>query len=128
MSYSLGRLTANGAPLLLGGVGQTGVTASHKDAARHDRTRDPRRVGERGGEKLAVRYHSSSDEEIIDVSLATFHVFEKENPVRPRVRSAGVTGTCGTGFYYNPPAYSGPAYPPPPVRPMNKYRHSPKRT
>jgi hypothetical protein len=68
------------------------------------------------------------DEEITDVSLATFHVFEKENPVRPRVRSAGVTGACGTGFYYNPPAYSGPAYPPPPVRPMNKYRHSPKRT
>jgi hypothetical protein len=66
------------------------------------------------------------DEEIIDVSLATFHVFEKENPVRPR-RSAGVTGACGTGFYYNPPAYNGPAYPPP-VRPTNKYRHSPKRT
>ena len=67
------------------------------------------------------------DEEITDVSFATFHVFEKENPVLPRVRSAGVTGACGTGFYYNPPAYSGPAHPPP-VRPMNKYRHSPKRT
>ena len=75
------------------------------------------------------------DEEITDVSLATFHVFEKENMQRPRARLAmgggcgGCgCGACGTGFYYNPPAYSGPAYPPPPVRPTNKYRHSPKRT
>jgi hypothetical protein len=62
------------------------------------------------------------DEEITDVSLATFHVFDKDNTQRPRARLA-CGGACGTGFYYNPPVYAGP-----PVRPTNKYRHSPKRT
>ena len=74
------------------------------------------------------------EEEISDVSLATFHVFDKESTRRPSARLAqsGGCGGCGCGcgssFYYNPPVSSGPAYPPPPVRPMNKYRHSPKRT
>jgi ferric-dicitrate binding protein FerR (iron transport regulator) len=70
------------------------------------------------------------DEEITDVSLATFHVFDKENTQRPRTRVAlGATlGACGSSFYENPPVSSGPAYPPPPVRRTNKYRHSPKRT
>jgi hypothetical protein len=70
------------------------------------------------------------DEEITDVSLATFHVFDKENTQRPRTRVAfgGSFGACGSSFYENPPVSSGPAYPPPPVRRTNKYRHSPKRT
>ena len=69
------------------------------------------------------------DEEITDVSLATFHVFDKENTQRLRMRVAlGATlGACGSSFYENPPVSSGPAYPPP-VRRTNKYRHSPKRT
>jgi hypothetical protein len=67
------------------------------------------------------------DEEISDISLATFRVFDKENAPRPpaRLTGAGCGCACGSSFYYNPPAY-----PPPPllVRPPNKYRRSPKST
>ncbi len=79
------------------------------------------------------------EEEICDVSLATFHVFDKENVgrQRPRVRLAqgcgGCAGcggcgcACGIGLYYhdNPPVIGAPVYPPPPrpVRPAHKYRH-----
>lgn len=75
-------------------------------------------------------------EEISDVSLATFHVFDKENvrTQRPRVRLAFGCGgcgcggcACGIGLYYHdtPPVFGGPVYPPPPrpVRPAHKYRH-----
>ena len=69
------------------------------------------------------------DEEIIDVSLATFRVFERENTQRPCTRFAACgCGACGADLYYNPPVSSGPAYQPPPVRTTNKYRRSPKRT
>ena len=82
------------------------------------------------------------EEEISDVSLATFHVFDKENvgTHRPRVRVAfgcagcGCAGcggcgcACGIGLYYHytPPVVGGPVYPssPParPVRPPHKHR------
>ena len=79
------------------------------------------------------------EEEISDVSLATFHVFDKENvgTQRPRVRLAFGSGgcggcggcgcACGIGLYYHdtPPVFGGPVYPPPPrpVRSAHKYRH-----
>jgi hypothetical protein len=83
------------------------------------------------------------EEEISDVSLATFHVFDKENigTQRPHVRlTLGACGgggcgcggcgcACGIGLYYHytPPVFGGPVYPPPPphqpVRPAHKYRH-----
>jgi hypothetical protein len=72
------------------------------------------------------------DEEIGDVSLATFHVFDKESTRRPSARLAqsGGCGGCGCGcgssFYYNPPVSSGPAYPPSLVHPTKKYGHSTK--
>ncbi len=82
------------------------------------------------------------EEEISDVSLATFHVFDKENvgPHRPRVRVAfgcagcGCAGcggcgcACGIGLYYHytPPVVGGVIYPSPPparpVRPPRKHR------
>jgi hypothetical protein len=76
------------------------------------------------------------DEEITDVSLATFHIFDKENKQRPRAQivMGGGGGGCGCclacayGPSNNPPAYGGVEHAPPPVRPTNKYRHSPKRT
>lgn len=80
------------------------------------------------------------EEEIADVSLATFYVFDKENtrPVRPGLRL--VMGTCGgcggcgcsgcgcwTGTYYTSPVFGHEVYPPGyPVRPAHKY--VPKRT
>jgi len=77
------------------------------------------------------------EEEISEVSLATFHVFDKENGGARRQRlqlafgGCGACGgcgcACGIGLYkpYNPPAFSTPVYPPPPqpVRPPHKYRH-----
>ena len=85
------------------------------------------------------------EEEISDVSLATFHIFDKENvgTQRPHVRLAlGACGggcgcggcgcACGIGLYYHytPPAFGGPVYPPPPSRsgPAHKYRHRATRT
>ena len=76
------------------------------------------------------------EEEITDVSLATFHVFDKENvgAHRPRMRVAfGCAGcggcgcACGIGLYYHytPPVVGEPAYPPPPhrpIRPAHKYK------
>jgi hypothetical protein len=67
-------------------------------------------------------------EEITDVSLATFQVFEKKNTQRQRTRFAAGCGACGADLYYDAPVSSGPAYqPPPPVRTTNKYRRTPKR-
>jgi hypothetical protein len=78
------------------------------------------------------------EEEISDVSLATFHLFDKENKQRPRARFAmgacagcgcgcgGCGCGCGSSFYYNPPPYGDPPLLPS-ARPTNKYRHSAKR-
>jgi hypothetical protein len=79
---------------------------------------------------------SLHDEEISDVSLATFHVFDKENKQRLRARLAmggggggcGCCFACACGSSNNPPAYGGIEHAPPPVRPTNKYRRSPKRS
>jgi hypothetical protein len=78
------------------------------------------------------------EEQIADVSLATFHVFDKETAdiQKPHARLAmGVGGcagcggcgcACGIGLYYHytPPVLGEPVYPPPP-RPMrsgHKYK------
>jgi hypothetical protein len=55
------------------------------------------------------------EEQISEVSLATFHVFDNESAgtQQPRKRPTMVSqGACGIGLYYpqNPPALSGPAY------------------
>jgi hypothetical protein len=80
------------------------------------------------------------EEEIADVSLATFHVFDRERASthRPRTRLAmGVGGcgcagcgcACGIGLYYHytPPVLGEPVYPPyppppRPIRPAHKYK------
>jgi hypothetical protein len=80
-----------------------------------------------------------SEEEVSDVSLATFYVFNKESagPVRPGVRIAmGMCGGCAgcggcgcwTGTYYTSSVLGNDAYPPPPrpIRPAHKYAHAPK--
>ncbi len=81
------------------------------------------------------------EEEIADVSLATFHVFDKERAGigRPRARLAMGVGGCGCGcagcgcacgiglyYHYTPPVLGEPVYPPPPpsrpIRPAHKYK------
>jgi hypothetical protein len=57
------------------------------------------------------------EEQVSDVSLATFYVFDKENPgtFRPGVRLAvGAGGGCWTGTYYTSPGSRNDAYRPPP--------------
>ena len=74
------------------------------------------------GQQMTLR-----DEEITDVSLATFHVFDNESKKRPRVRFAmcGCCGGCGCACGASSVS-DWPAYPPS-GRSINKYRHSPKR-
>ena len=55
------------------------------------------------------------EEQVSDVSLATFYVFDKENPgtFRPGVRLAvGAGGGCWTGTYYTSPGSRNDAYRP----------------
>jgi hypothetical protein len=72
------------------------------------------------------------EEEIADVSLATFYVFDKENagPSRRSVRLAWGAYGCWTGTYYTSPVSGNDAYPPPPrpVRPApaRAPKHVPK--
>jgi hypothetical protein len=78
------------------------------------------------------------EEEIADVSLATFHVFDRENAGthgrRTRLAmgaggcagSAGCGCACGIGLYYHytPPVLGDPVDPPPPrpTRPAHKHK------
>jgi hypothetical protein len=79
------------------------------------------------------------EEEMADVSLATFHVFDRERAGihRPRARLAMGVGGCGCGcagcgcacgiglyYHYTPPVLGEPVYPPPPrpIRPAHKYK------
>jgi hypothetical protein len=83
------------------------------------------------------------EEEVADVSLATFYVFDKENagPFRPGVRLAMAAGCggcagcsgcgCWTGSYYTSSVFGHDGYPPPPapLRPAHRYpaKHVPKK-
>jgi hypothetical protein len=81
-----------------------------------------------------------SDEEVSDVSLATFYVFNKEDAgaFRPGMRlamgacsgcggCAGCSGCgCWTGTYYTSSVFGNDAHSPPPIRPAHRYVHAPK--
>jgi hypothetical protein len=75
------------------------------------------------------------EEQISDVSLATFHVLDNESGSTWRLRTRPTVvsqGACGADLYLpqNPPAVSGPVYhaSPPhrsrPIRPAYRYRRS----
>jgi hypothetical protein len=77
------------------------------------------------------------EEEVSDVSLATFYVFDKQNAgtFRPRVRFAagGGCGGCNCGGcgdwtnYATPTPASDANTPHYSIRPAHKYTHAPKR-
>jgi hypothetical protein len=84
-----------------------------------------------------------AEEDMSGVSLATFHVFDKENAAKPQrgprlAMAAGGCGGCGcggcgcwTGTYYTSPVIGGDGgYDPParPIRPAHKYTRPAKRT
>jgi hypothetical protein len=78
------------------------------------------------------------EEEIADVSLATFHVFDKERTGIQRSHARLAIGGCGCGcaacgcacgiglyYHYTPPVLGEPVYPPSPprpIRPAHKYK------
>jgi hypothetical protein len=80
------------------------------------------------------------EEEISDVSLATFHVFDRENDSTHGARARLAMGACGGGgcgcagcgcacgiglyYHYTPPVLGDPVDPPAPrpVRPAHKYK------
>ena len=75
------------------------------------------------------------EEQISEVSLATFHLFDSERVGLRRLRTRPTMisqGACGADLYYpqNPSVVSGPVYqptPPPrarPIRPAHKYKRS----
>jgi hypothetical protein len=78
------------------------------------------------------------EEEICDVSLATFYVFDKDSvgTLRPRLRLAaggGCGGGCPCGsppvdVDYGTPTPSSANPPYRSIRPSHKYTHAPKRT
>jgi hypothetical protein len=83
-----------------------------------------------------------AEEELSGVSLATFHVFDKENAAKPlrgprfAMAAGGCAGCagcggcgCWTGTYYTSPVIGNGGYDPPrPVRPAHKYARPAKRT
>jgi hypothetical protein len=81
-----------------------------------------------------------SEEEITDVSLATFYAVDREGERRmPRRRLAmgacacgcgcfGCAGACWSGTYYTSSAFGDNSPPREPIRPVQKYRHTHKQT
>jgi hypothetical protein len=83
---------------VLGAAGLSLAVASGASAAVGDMSVNlPARTA-RVSQQMTLR-----DEEIADVSLATFHVFDKESTQRPSARlaqSGGCGCGCGSSFYY----------------------------
>jgi hypothetical protein len=82
-----------------------------------------------------------SEEEISDVSLATFYAVDRESQSRaPRRRLAigacgggcacgfGCAGACWSGTYYSSQVFGETPPPREPIRPVQKYRHIHKQT
>jgi hypothetical protein len=121
---------------VLGAAGLSLTLASGASAATGGPAVDVRPQDGAASHQITLR-----EEEIADVSLATFYVFDKENggPVRPGPRLAmGACSGCGgcgcggcgcwTGTYYTSSVFGGDSDLPPPVR--HKYyapKHAPRR-
>lgn len=90
---------------VLGAAGLSLSLAGGAQAAIGGMTNVPARVGAIGHEITLC------EEELSDISLATFHVFDKEGA--PLLRTAGGCAcACATGgdFYSNQPANGGPGF------------------
>ena len=72
------------------------------------------------------------EEEISDVSLATFHVFDREGRRARLAKGCGCGSACGSDLYdqHTPPGLGDPVNPPPPrpIRRAHKHKsHSATR-
>jgi hypothetical protein len=111
---------------MLGAAGLSLSLASGPAAAIGGASQDP-------ATSAPIAQQVIDEEEIFEVSLATFRVFDRESADAPRTRPTIVgagCGACGIGLYYpqNPPAVGGPVYQTPrpfrprPTRPASKYK------
>ena len=114
--------------LALGAAGLSLSLASSASAA----------IGGMNGASSAPVSKQLYEEEISDISLATFHVFDRENAgtherrTRLAMAAGGCAGcagcgcACGIGLYYHytPPVLGDPVDPPPPrpTRPAHKHK------
>jgi hypothetical protein len=79
---------------------------------------------------VAVNHEQTlREEEIADITLSTFQIFDRERTPRLITRIAGACGACGSGFYEQP-ANNGPArsISPPARRPERPSVQTLKRT
>ena len=92
-------------------------------------------IGGMNGASSAPVSKQLYEEEISDISLATFHVFDRENAgthgrrTRLAMAAGGCAGcgcACGIGLYYHytPPVLGDPVDPPPPrsIRAAHKHK------
>jgi hypothetical protein len=95
---------------------------------------NPQTAGVSTGRTADGHYATIFEEEVADVSLATFYLFDKEtvatSPARLRFAMACSGGGCGcggcgcwTGTYYTSQVF-GPGPYPPPAPPVHRHRHS----
>jgi hypothetical protein len=121
--------------LALGAAGLSLSLASSASAA----------IGGMNGAGSAPVSKQVYEEEISDVSLATFHVFDRDNAGIHRGRARLAMGACGGGgcgcagcgcacgiglyYHYTPPVLGDPVDPPPrPIRRAHKHKsHSATR-
>jgi hypothetical protein len=128
------RKRGNGALPALGAAGLSLTLAGGASAAAEAPAAEMLSPKATAGHEITLR-----EEEVADVSLATFYVFDKERvaPIRPGARLAmgacgggcgcGCSGCgCWTGSYYTSSVIGGDAYPPPPPRPARRY-YGPRR-
>jgi hypothetical protein len=125
------RKRGNGALPVLGAAGLSLTLAGGASAATQAPVAEMLSPSRAASHEITLR-----EEEVADVSLATFYVFDKENagPFRPGVRLAmgACGGGCGcggcgcwTGSYYTSSVLGGDAYPSPP--PPRRYKYGPRR-
>jgi hypothetical protein len=129
------RKRGSGALPVLGAAGLSLTLAGGASAAAKSPATETLSQGAAANHEIMLR-----EEEVADVSLATFYVFDKERatPIRPGPRLAmgacgggcgcGCSGCgCWTGTYYTSSVIGGDAYPPPPPpRPARRY-YNPRR-
>jgi len=116
--------TSNQRRAMLGAAGLSLSLASGPAAAISGASQNP-------ATSAPIAQQVIDEEEIFEVNLATFRVFDRESADAPRTRPTIVgaaCGACGISLYYpqNPPAVGGPVYQPRPFRPRptRKYKRS----
>jgi hypothetical protein len=125
---SIRRTRRNKAMPVLGAAGLSLSLASGASAAVN-----PQAMNAPTGAAANAHHVAISEEEVTDVSLASFYLFDRENGATPPTRLRFAMAACGgcgcgcggcgcwTGTYYNSSVFD-PAPDPPPARPPHQHR------